>query len=73
METDSREKTLRMLHQWYIRKGTIFEFYDSEDQRAPNELNRKGPCFEPYNFGVRCQSIRDYGWSNTLLLDLLSE
>lgn len=66
-----REKTLRMLHQWYIRKGTIFEFYDSEDQRAPNELNRKGPCFEPYHFGVRCQSIRDYGWSCTLCLDML--
>ena len=26
---------------------------------------------EPYNFEYRMQSIRDYGWSNTLLFDLL--
>lgn len=66
-----REKTVYFLNYWYNKKGTIFEFYDSENTAAPNELNRKGPPLEPYNFEVRYQSIRDYGWSNTLLLDLL--
>ena len=68
---DIQNKTLQMLHQWYLNEGTVFEFYDSENQKAPNKLNRKGPVFEPYDFKVRYQSIRDYGWSCTLCLDML--
>lgn len=66
-----RNKTLDVLNRWYLRKGTLFEFYDSEDLYAPNELNRKGTPFEPYDFQVRYQSIRDYGWSCALCFDLL--
>ena len=66
-----RDKTLRLLHQWYLKKGTVYEFYDSENQCAPNELNRKGSVFEPYDFTVRYQAIRDFGWSCTLGLDML--
>ena len=66
-----RDKTIDTLNRWYLRKGTLFEFYDSEDRVAPCELNRKGPVWEPYDFGVRYQSVRDYGWSCTLCLDLL--
>ncbi len=65
------DKTISFLNYWYLRKGTMFEFYDSENLKAPCELNRKGSPFEPYNFEHRMQSIRDYGWSNTLLFDLL--
>lgn len=68
-----RNKTLQLLHQWYLKKGTIFEFYDSENRCAPNEQNRKGPVFEPYDFMVRFQAIRDYGWSCTLCLDMLHD
>lgn len=66
-----RDKTIGQLDKWYHKKGTVFEFYDSEDFYAPNEMNRKGTCYEPYDFTVRLQSIRDYGWSNTICLDWL--
>ncbi len=65
------EKTVAVLGEWYEKTGTIYEFYDCENKKAPRLLNRKGLPFEPYDFTVRCQSIRDYGWSNTLLLDML--
>ena len=64
-------KTIYFLNYWYLKKGTMFEFYDSENLKVPCELNRKGSPFEPYNFEHRMQSIRDYGWSNTLLFDWL--
>lgn len=66
-----RTKTAAVLNEWYTKKGTIFEFYDSENKKAPNELNRKGAVYNPYDFTVRYQSIRDYGWSNTLTADIL--
>lgn len=65
------EKTADVLDEWYQKTGTIYEFYDSENKKAPRALNRKGLPFEPYDFSVLCQSIRDYGWSNTLTLDML--
>lgn len=65
------EKTIAIPEAWYQRTGTIFEFYDSENERAPYELNRKGAPYEPYDIRVRFQAIRDYGWSTTLLFDLL--
>ena len=71
LSNEIEDKTIAFLNYWYLKKGTLFEFYDSENLKAPNELNRKGWPFEPYNFEYRTQSIRDYGWSNTLLFDLL--
>jgi len=71
LASEIREKTLDLLSQWYLKTGTIFEFYDPENQKSPAQLNRKGVPFEPYDFTVRYQSIRDYGWSCTLCLDLL--
>lgn len=65
------DKTISVLNEWYFKRGVMFEFYDSENKKAPCELNRKGPPVEPYNFEIRMQSIRDYGWSNTLLFDML--
>ena len=65
------DQTISMVDRWYQTAGTIYEFYDSNDNTAPNRLNRKGPAFEPYNTDVRMQSIRDYGWSCTLISDLL--
>lgn len=66
-----REKTLKKVNEWYLKKGTIYEFYDSQDQYAPNELNRKGLVYEPYDIRVKYQSVRDYGWSCTLCIDML--
>lgn len=64
-------KTFDVVNRWYAESGVVFEFFDCENRQSPRTLNRKGPVFEPYDFRVRMQSIRDYGWSNTLLLDML--
>ena len=64
-------KTIYFMNYWYQLTGTINEFYDCSNIKAPSQLNRKGLPFEPYNVNVRIQSIRDYGWSCTLLCDML--
>lgn len=67
------EKTKFYVNYWYQLTGSVFEFYDSNQERSPQQLNRKGKPFEPYNIDIRLQSIRDYGWSCTLLFDLLNQ
>ena len=66
-------KTLDTINMWYQRTGTVYEFYDSENNIPPSCFNRKGPVYEPYDFRVKYQAIRDYGWSVTLSFDLLNE
>lgn len=68
-----KEKTLSIINEWYNRTGTVFEFYDSENRIPPSCFNRKGEVVEPYDFRVKYQSIRDYGWSITLSFDMLCE
>lgn len=68
-----KEKTLSVINDWYIRTGTIYEFYDSENKIPPYCFNRKGEVVEPYDFRIKYQSIRDYGWSITLSFDMLNE
>ena len=65
--------TLAVINEWYKRTGTVYEFYDSENRTPPYCFNRKGEVFEPYDFRIKYQSIRDYGWSVTLAFDLLNE
>ena len=65
-------KTLETVNTWYHRTGTIYEFYDSENLIPPSCFNRKGQVFEPYDFRIKYQTIRDYGWSTTLTFDLLN-
>lgn len=67
-----KDKTLEIINTWYKRSGTIYEFYDSEDRIPPSCFNRKGEIFEPYDFRVKYQTIRDYGWSVTLTFDWLN-
>lgn len=68
-----KEKTLSVINEWYNRTGTIYEFYDSENRTPPSCFNRKGAVVEPYDFRIKYQSIRDYGWSVTLSFDMLCE
>ena len=68
-----REKTVDVIDEWYKRTGTVYEFYDSENKTPPCCFNRKGEIVEPYDFRLKYQSIRDYGWTATLAFDLLSE
>lgn len=67
-----REKTLDVINRWYNLTGTVYEFYDSENIIPPFCFNRKGEIFEPYDFRVKYQAIRDYGWSVTLAFDLMN-
>ena len=66
-----REKTIDVINEWYNRTGTVYEFYDSENRIPPYCFNRKGEVVEPYDFRVKYQAIRDYGWSVTLTFDML--
>ncbi|MBR5545916.1 MAG: hypothetical protein IKU70_02925 [Clostridia bacterium] len=66
------DKTIFHMNRWYQATGVINEFYDSANLVPPAHHNRKGLPFEPYNIDVRMQTIRDYGWSNTLLCDMLA-
>lgn len=67
-----KSNTLKVVDEWYNRTGTIYEFYDSENRIPPFCFNRKGDVVEPYDFRVKYQTIRDYGWSVTLTFDLLN-
>ena len=66
-------KTIAAVTFWYMQDGTIYEFYDSMDRVSPRKLNRKSKALEPYQYRVRMQSIRDYGWSCTLLPAMILE
>lgn len=68
-----KDKTLEVINEWYSRTGTVYEFYDSENRIPPFCFNRKGTVVEPYDFRVKYQAIRDYGWSITLAFDLMNE
>lgn len=70
---DILTRTVRCADRWYRDDGVIYEFYDSSNLRAPSRLNRKGTPFEPYHIDIRLQVIRDYGWSSTLLVDMLRQ
>lgn len=66
------ERMLQVVQEWYEKTGVIFEFYDSENKKAPFRLRRKGDPVEPYDMRIRVQTIRDFGWSCCLTLDRLS-
>ena len=72
LSREIKDKTLSIINEWYNRTGTVYEFYDSENKMPPFCFNRKGDVYEPYEFRVKYQSIRDYGWSVTLAFDILN-
>ena len=63
--------TLREQEKWYLKCGTIFEFYDDRKEVEPRRLERKGPPpdgkYHPYH-----QVFHDYGWSATLYLEMIN-
>ena len=67
-----KDTTLDVINEWYNRTGTVYEFYDSENRIPPFCFNRKGQVAEPYDFRLKYQSIRDYGWSITLAFDMMN-
>lgn len=58
---------------WYAQDGVVYEFYDGLGRLSPSHLSRKGKNLRPYDFRIRMQSIRDYGWSCALLAAMMLE
>ena len=71
LASELTKKTIDVINEWYLKTGTVYEFYDSENKTPPFKLDRKGPVTEIYDIRKKYQSIRDYGWSCTLTLDML--
>lgn len=61
------------VEKWYGKAGTIFEYYDSADQRSPAECHRKGPVAEDYYLQNKTSAIRDYNWSAACYLLFLEK
>jgi neutral trehalase len=64
--TELTSRTLDMIDEWYYNDGTIYEFYDPTNTTPPNRLIRKGPTHRPYDYRIHFQTIKDFGWSNSL-------
>ena len=58
-----RRRVLAAVNKWYLRHGTVFEFYDADDRLSPYELDRKGPPVLPPDWRKHMHSISDYHWS----------
>ena len=58
-----RVKTLEMVNKWYKKTGSIFEFYDPNNEVAPYLCKRKGIPVNPPDWRKHVHSIMDYNWS----------
>ncbi len=58
-----RERTLSSVLKWYEKTGTVFEFYDADNEVCPFNLNRKGKTPEKPDYREHIHSITDYNWS----------
>lgn len=65
-----REITISCINRYYQKYGCLFEYYDAEDQSSPPDMPRKG-YNNPSEWIHQC--IHDYGWTATLILDMLVE
>jgi len=58
-----RFKTLECVNKWYKKTGSIFEFYDPNDELAPYHCDRKGAARKTPDWRKQVHSIVDYNWS----------
>lgn len=58
-----RRRVLSAVWKWYLRHGTVFEFYDADDALSPFALKRKGPPVLPPDWRKHVHAISDYHWS----------
>ena len=65
------EKTLQAVNRWFRETGSVFEFYDAQDQTAPWHMNRKGVQPPTPDYRIRYHAITDYNWSACFTLLLL--
>ncbi len=73
LANEIREKTIKAITKWYHQDGCIYEYYDSYNLISPSKLTRKGEALKPYDFRIRTQCIRDYGWSASLFIAMVME
>ena len=64
-----RASTMAEIERWHAISGTLFEYYDTRGEVAPDRLPRKGRL-DPSNFYH--QTFHDYGWTATLYVDLVA-
>lgn len=65
----ARELTARVLagvEHWYGRGGALYEFYDPDSQRSPDQLDRKGRLKAGEGYGP----VADYNWTAACYLHL---
>jgi hypothetical protein len=62
-----RLRTLDTVEHWYLRRGSLFEFYDETGAKAPDQLPRKGKLVPG---STNHQVVHDYGWTATVYTDL---
>ncbi len=65
-----RQRTLNIITKWYFADGVIYEFFENDGRVSSSKLNRKGKIVTPYNFEIKYQAVRDFGWSSTLYVAL---
>ncbi len=67
------KKTIEEIERWFYNYGVFFEYYDDEGNCPPPRLMRKGKVAEEYDPEPHPhQAIKDFGWSATLYLDLVT-
>ena len=73
LANELRERTLNAVWKWYKKTGSIFEFYDADDESCPFYLNRKGPQPEVPDYREHIHAITDYNWSACFIELLINE
>lgn len=66
-----KRKTIETIKYWYQNDGVVYEFYDSKNEVTPARLSRKGPALQPYMPEIRLQSVRDFSWGASAVIDFL--
>ena len=68
-----KEKMLATVYKWYKKTGTIFEFYDSNDEVSPFHCDRKGKQPKKPDWRKHVHSIVDYNWSSCFTLFFIQD
>jgi neutral trehalase len=68
-----RRRTLDSVNKWYLKTGTVFEFYDADDIVEPFHLKRKGEQPKIPDYRVHVHAISDYHWTACFVELLINE
>ena len=68
-----RKRTLESVNKWYQQTGSIFEFYDADDNICPFQLKRKGAQRREPDYREHIHAITDYNWSACFIELLINE